>query len=457
MIKNYSNVIAAYSIMLALIILVGIFQSWSIALTILNFCLISAVMTIGANIQWGYAGLINFGIMGYTALGGLAVVLVSVAPVKEAWQVGGLNILMCLWIIILMVFIIRYLLKSFKSSKVRNYGIAFVIIAGIIIIQITATPAIEAIESVDPAKTGFLGGLGLPVLFSWIVGAFFAAGLAFVIGKIALGLRADYLAIATLLIAEIVVSIIKHEEWLARGVKNVIGLKRPAPYEIDLQNSQWFISLVEKFHSGKLNLINTVTDRQEALKQMVIDASSIYVKLCFTGLFLTVVIILLIVTQKALYSPWGRKMRAIRDNEEAAAAMGKNIVKEHLLIFILGSAIVGLAGAMMVTNDGLFTPGSYRPMRYTFVIWVMVIVGGTGNNFGAILGGFVVWFLWVEAAPIALFLINLFTSHLPETNAIRVHLIESAPYFRFLVIGIGLLTIMRYRPQGIIPEKIIKQ
>ena len=299
--------------------------------------------------------------------------------------------------------------------------------------------------------------MGLPVLFSWIFGALLAGSLAFVIGKIALGLRADYLAIATLLIAEIIVSIIKHEEWLARGVKNVIGLKRPAPYEIDLQTSEWFINLVTKFNSSKLNLINSISDKQEALNQMVIDASSVYVKLCFTGLFLTVVIILLIVTQKALYSPWGRKMRAIRDNEEAASAMGKNIVKEHLLIFILGSAIVGLAGAMMVTNDGLFTPGSYRPMRYTFVIWVMVIVGGTGNNFGAILGGFVVWFLWVEAAPIALFLINLFTSHLPETNAVRVHLIESAPYFRFLVIGIGLLLIMRYRPQGIIPEKIIKQ
>ena len=150
-------------------------------------------------------------------------------------------------------------------------------------------------------------------------------------------------------------------------------------------------------------------------------------------------------------------MRAIRDNEEAASAMGKNIVKEHLLIFILGSAVVGIAGAMMVTNDGLFTPGSYRPMRYTFVIWVMVIVGGTGNNFGAILGGFFVWFLWVQAAPIALFLINLFTAHLPETNALKIHLIESAPYFRFLMIGIGLLVVMRYRPQGILPEKIIKQ
>ena len=452
--RKYSNIIAAYSIMLILILLVGIFQSWSIALTILNYCLISAVMTIGANIQWGYAGLINFGIMGYTALGGLAVVLVSVDPVQQAWQAGGLNILICFWIIVVMVVLIRYLLKYFNKSKYRTYGIAFVIIGGILLLRLTATPGIEAIEAVDPAKTGFLGGMGLPVLFSWIGGAFLAGGLAFIVGKIALGLRADYLAIATLLIAEIVVSIIKHEEWLARGVKNVIGLKRPAPYEIDLQTSQWFINLVEKFHTKKLSMINSFTERQDALSQLVIDASSIYVKLCFTGLFLSVVIVLLIVTQKALYSPWGRKMRAIRDNEEAASAMGKNIVKEHLFIFILGSAIVGIAGAMMVTNDGLFTPGSYRPMRYTFVIWVMVIVGGTGNNFGAILGGFVVWFLWVEAAPMALFLINIFTSHLPETNSVRVHLIESAPYFRFLVIGIGLLTIMRYRPKGILPEKI---
>jgi branched-chain amino acid transport system permease protein len=440
--------------MILLIISVGVLQSWSIALTILNYCLISAVMTIGANIQWGYAGLINFGIMGYTALGGLAVVLVSVDPIQKAWKAGGLNILICFWIIVVIVVLVRYLLKHFKKSKYRTYGISFVIIGGILLLRSTAIPGIEAIESVDPAKSGFLGGLGLPVLFSWIVGALLAGGLAFIVGKIALGLRADYLAIATLLIAEIVVSIIKHEEWLARGVKNVIGLKRPAPYEIDLQTSQWFINLVEKFHSKKLSLINSLSDKQDALNQMVIEASSIYVKLCFTGLFLSVVIILLIITQKALYSPWGRKMRAIRDNEEAASAMGKNIVKEHLLIFILGSAIVGIAGAMMVTNDGLFTPGSYRPMRYTFVIWVMVIVGGTGNNFGAILGGFVVWFLWVEAAPIALFLINLFTSHLPETNAIKAHLIESAPYFRFLLVGIGLLMIMRYRPKGILPEKI---
>ena len=440
--------------MIFLIIMVGIFQSWAIALTILNFCLISAVMTMGANIQWGYAGLINFGIMGYTALGGLAAVLISVPPVREAWQVGGLSMLLCLGIIVLIVFSVRYVLKNFQKSKRKNIYITVIIIAGLIILRIVSGPAIHTIEAVEPAKTGFLGGLGLPIIFSWIAGAFFAGGLAYIIGKIALGLRADYLAIATLLISEIVISVIKHEDWLARGVKNVIGLKRPVPYEVNLQSEQWFIDLVAKWNSGKLNLISGAEEKQAALSQFVIEGSSVFVKLCYSGLFIIVVAILLIVTQKALYSPWGRMMRAIRDNEEAANAMGKNVVKQHLLIFILGSAIVGIAGAMMVTHDGLFTPGSYRPMRYTFLIWVMVIIGGSGNNFGAVLGGFAVWFLWIEAAPIALFLINLFTSGLGDTNAFKLHLIDSVPYFRFLMMGIGLLLIMRYRPKGILPEKI---
>ncbi len=448
------NVIAAYSIMMVLILLVGIFQSWNIALSIFNLCLISAVMTMGANIQWGYAGLINFGIMGYTALGGLAAVIISVDPVQEAWRTGGFDILMCLWLIIVMVLVIRFILKNFEKSKLRTYSIATLIIAAIIIIRVTAEPGIEKIEAVNPATTGFLGGFGLPIIFSWIVGALFAGGLAFIVGKVALGLRADYLAIATLLISEIVIAIIKHEDWLTRGVKNVIGLKRPAPYEVDLQTTDWFINLVEKFKSSKLDLITDLSERQAALNQFVIEGSSIFVKLCYSGLFLVVVIVLLILTQKALYSPWGRMMRAIRDNEEAANAMGKNVVKQHLLIFILGSAIVGIAGAMLVTQDGLFTPGSYRPMRYTFLIWVMVIVGGSGNNFGAILGGFVVWFLWIEAAPISMFLINFFTAGIPETNAIKAHLIESVPYFRFLLMGLGLLFIMRYRPKGILPEKI---
>ena len=240
----------------------------------------------GANIQWGYAGLINFGIMGYTALGGLAAVLISVDPVQDAWRAGGFDVLTSLFIIIGMIVVIKFILKRYEKSKIRTYFIASIIIVGIIIIRITAEPGIEAIEAIDPAKTGFLGGLGLPIVFSWIVGALFAGGLAFVVGKVALGLRADYLAIATLLISEIVIAIIKHEDWLTRGVKNVIGLKRPAPYEVDLQTTGWFIDLVEKFNYGKLAIISDLADRQAALNQLVIEGSSLFVKLCYSGLFL---------------------------------------------------------------------------------------------------------------------------------------------------------------------------
>ena len=162
--KQYKDVIVAYAIMLGLIILVGVLQSWSIALSILCFCLISAVMTMGANIQWGYAGLINFGIMGYTALGGLAAVLVSVPPVKEAWQVGGLNMILCVFVIVAIIFSIRFILKKFEKSNKRNYGIAAVVASGLILLRLISGPAIESIEAVSPATTGFLGGMGLSLI-----------------------------------------------------------------------------------------------------------------------------------------------------------------------------------------------------------------------------------------------------------------------------------------------------
>ena len=125
------NVIAAYSIMMGLIILVGIFQSWNIALSIFNLCLISAVMTMGANIQWGYAGLINFGIMGFTALGGLAAVLISVNPVQEAWSAGGTNILLSLFLITPVLFN-RLSISSFEYIEtflMLKFEYAFLILS----------------------------------------------------------------------------------------------------------------------------------------------------------------------------------------------------------------------------------------------------------------------------------------------------------------------------------------
>ena len=228
--------------------------------------------------------------------------------------------------------------------------------------------------------------MGLPIIFSWLIAAVVAGLVAWVIGKITLRLRSDYLAIATLGISEIVIAVVKHEDWLSRGVKNVSGLDRPVPYEIELQQSEWFLNLVERINFSKLEAMQSLSSRQDLLNDLVIDSSGIFVKLCYAGLFFSVLLLIFYLSQLALNSPWGRMLRAIRDNEEAASAMGKNIFAQHLQIFIIGSAIIGIAGAMLTTLDGQFTPGSYRPLRFTFIIWLMVIIGGSGNNLGSIFG-----------------------------------------------------------------------
>ena len=122
--KNF-DIKISFSIMALLIILVGIFQSWGVALSILNLCLISAVMSMGVNIQWGFAGLINFGVMGFLAIGGLATVLVSVPPVYEAWSAGGTGILISGMFIVLVIFLLFYLNKMLKDYRFKNYIIFF--------------------------------------------------------------------------------------------------------------------------------------------------------------------------------------------------------------------------------------------------------------------------------------------------------------------------------------------
>ena len=320
--KTNRNEILAILIMASLFLLVGFGQSWSISLSILNMCIISAIMSMGINMQWGYAGIINVGIMGFTALGGLAAVLVSYSPVGEAWSVGGIGMIISLFLLIITIVAVFFLNRIFRNSSYKYWIISLTIITGLIVINLFFRPAVQAIENVNPAVTGFLGGLGLPIIFSWIVGGLFAAGVAFVIGKITLGLRSDYLAIATLGISEIIIAVLKHEDWLSRGVKNVIGLKRPVPYEIDLQKTDWFISLIGYLNSSKLRKISDSLESEKLLNQLVIEGSSIFVKLSYMILFTVVLLFILYLANKAQVSPWGRMMRAIRDNETSANAMG---------------------------------------------------------------------------------------------------------------------------------------
>ena len=435
-----------------LLLSVGIGQSWSVSLGIINLCLISAIMSLGVNIQWGYAGLFNAGIMGFVAIGGVSAVLISHEPVTEAWASGGFGILISLSFIIIAYFLVLFVRKNLSSIFLRKFFIILISLLSLFIILYFYRPAVSSIESINPAKTGFLGGLGLPIIYSWLVGGLIAGVIAYFIGKITLGLRSDYLAIATLGISEIVIAILKHEDWLSRGVKNVTGLNRPVPYEVDLQQADWFVDLILWINSGKINSILDSSDQTIFINQLIVDSSGIFVKLCYALLFTIVLLVILAFSNRALNSPWGRMMRAIRDNEDAASAIGKNIVKQHLQVFIIGSAVVGIAGAMLTTLDGQFTPGSYQPLRFTFIVWIMVIVGGSGNNLGSIFGGFFVWFMWIEAEPLSIFIVQILTSGLDYDNIIRLHLIKSAPHLRLFLMGLILLLTMRFMPQGVIPE-----
>ncbi len=417
-----------------LILLTGVLQSWNSALVILNMGLISAIMALGVNLQWGFAGLFNTGIMGFVALGGLATVLVTAAPVPGVTTGQALAVLGALalgaGVIVAAILMWQHLRRA------RGLAVTVTLIAGFFLFRAVFDPAVALIEANNPASAGNIGGLGLPALWAWPVGGMLAAGAAWVIGKTALGLRSDYLAIATLGIAEIVIAVLKNEDWLARGVKNMIGLPRPwpVPLEVDLQQDPGFIA-----QAAGLGLDTTT-------------ASTLWVQLIYAVLFAIVLAILFWLVERARHSPWGRLMRAIRDNEVAASAMGKNVTARHLQVFVLGSAIVGIAGAMMTSLDGQLTPGSYQPLRFTFLVWVMVIVGGSGNNWGAVLGGFLIWFLWVQVEPLGNLLMQAITTGMTD-SPLKTHLIDSAAHMRLFTMGLLLLLVLRFSPRGLIPEK----
>ncbi len=428
-----NRVAILYAAMALLLLAVGFGQSWQVMLAILNVGLISAIMALGVNIQWGYAGLFNVGIMGFAALGGAGAMLTAMPPVPAAWAAGGINLGLTALSIAATAALAVFLREKFP--KRRGPLTLLVVFGGYLVMRQFLDPASDAIEAVNASAEGYLGGLGLPILIGWPVGGLFAAAAAYVVGKIALGLRSDYLAIATLGISEIIIAVLKNENWLTRGVKNVTGLPRPVPYERDLQEAQWVMDLARRFDTDPTN------------------AATILVRLGYAGLFAAVLVAILWLSQRALKSPWGRMMRAIRDNRDAAEAMGKDVTRRHLQVFVIGSAVVGIGGAMLTTLDGQFTPGTYNPLRYTFLIWVMVIAGGSGNNYGAVLGAMLIWYVWIMAEPAGTWIMQTLTAGMAEGSAFATHLMESAPHLRPFLMGMILLLVLRFAPRGLIPEE----
>ena len=385
--------------------------------------------------QWGYAGLFSTGIVGSVALGGVAVVIINGQPVPEAFALGGWRLIGSL---VVAVAVIAAAVLAFKrlAGRTRNLVVAAILIGGFFLFRALFDPAVEAIEGFNAATFGNIGGFGWNSIWAWPVGGIFAALAAWAIGKTALGLRSDYLAIATLGIAEIVITAIKSEDWMARGVKNFIDLSRPfpVPYEVNLQVNPAFLEFCANWGWDP------------------VTTSTIMVKLIYAAMFTVVLVIFIWLLERALNSPWGRMMRAIRDNEVSAAAMGKDVTRQHLMIFILGSAVVGVAGAMLTSMETQLVPGAYSPLRFTFLVWIMVIVGGSGNNWGSVLGGLLVGWLWLivdNAGPIVM---GAVTAGMADGD-LKNHLIDMAPQMRLLTLGVALLLVLRFSPRGLLPEK----
>jgi branched-chain amino acid transport system permease protein len=242
-----------------------------------------------------------------------------------------------------------------------------------------------------------LGGFGLPFVVGLAAAVVLSAALAVLIGVVTVNLRTDYLAIGTIGIAEIVRLVLKNEAWLTNGVRGIPGIPRP------------FAEL-----PGDLPAL----------------------------LFLMVVVVALLIVFLAierLYgAPWGRVQRALRENELATQAAGKNVLRFRLEAFVLGAAVMGLGGALYAHFIAFISPEAFDPLITTFVVWVMLIAGGSGNNRGALLGAFVIWGIWSGTGFL--------------TDLLPIEIQTRAGSVRILLIGALLQIILLSRPQGLIPE-----
>ena len=271
-----------------------------------------------------------------------------------------------------------------------NVGLAGFVAIGAYTSALLTTPD-------DPTR---LGGLGLPILVGWL-GAMFAGGVAAALTGIAtLRLRSDYLAITTFGVAVVVQLVALNAQTLTGGPFGIGFIPRP------------FGGLAETpllFNLSNLAIVSAVT-------------------LC-TYLAL----------EHLTRSPWGRVLKALREDERAAISLGKSARFYRVQAFAVGGAIMALAGALQAHFIGFIAPDNYLSIL-TFQVWVMLIVGGSGSNAGAVAGSVLVWAIWAGSGALTSVLFA------PEQQA-------RAASLQIVAIGVMLCVILLVRPNGIFGER----
>ncbi|WP_051431862.1 branched-chain amino acid ABC transporter permease [Rhodovibrio salinarum] len=265
-------------------------------------------------------------------------------------------------------------------------------------------------------------GLEAPFLIGVLAGGVVSGIVAFLIAIPVLRLRMDFLAISTIGIAEIIRLIFQNERWLANGPQPLRGIPRPLDCLVQEPSCA----------PGWLGwLFGPLEPRDYTFFYLVL------ITLCLAAIY--------ILLETALRSPWGRTLRAVRDEEASAAMNGKNLTALRIQSFVVGAVVMGLGGALYAHYTVTIDYSHFKPLFSTFIIWVMLMLGGSGNNKGAILGAFIIWGVWSGTS----FLTGLLE---PTLAAIHPTLPDRSSYLRWMLVAILLAGIVLFRPQGLIPE-----
>jgi len=268
-------------------------------------------------------------------------------------------------------------------------------------------------------------GLHAPFLVGLVAAGVISGIVGLLVALPVLRLRTDFLAIATLGIAEIIRLIFQNERWLANGPQPLSGIPQPLSCVFEHPACGWLPASVA-------SLLSPLQPRDYGF--------------LFLALTVIVLAVVYLVLETAVRSPWGRALRAVRDDEASAAMNGKNVTSLRVQSFVLGAVVMGVGGALYASYMVTIDYSHFEPLFATFLVWVMLMLGGSGNNRGAVLGAFVIWGVWSGTGYLTDVLQTSLSGVLPQ-------IASRTAFLRWMLVGILLALIVLYRPEGILKEQ----